>query len=368
MAPEIQNQYLPDFVSPPGETLAELLEMHSMTQADLAERSGLHRKTINEIVKGISPISQETAIAFERVLRVPASFWNSREQNYREYLARRDARAHLKEEVSWLQKVPVAAMLRLGYSIRKYSDRVQQLEEALGFFGVASPKELETLVHKPQPAFRRSKAFRGDPIATAAWLRQGELQGRELDCPDYDPVKFRQVLAHLRTLTRCPLQEFWPEMVRQCADAGVAVVLVKPLPKTYVSGAARWSSPTRALILLSLRYKTDDQFWFSFFHEAGHLLKHGKRDFFVDEQCGDGSDDDMECEANEFARDFLIPPSEWRRFRRLPSCWSKDVITRFADEIGVAPGIVVGRAHHDDVMPKTHNHDLKRKLEWPSSD
>lgn len=365
MALEIQNHYQPDCVSPPGETLAELLEMHNMTQADLAERTGLHRKTINEIVKGLSPISQETAIAFERVFRVPASFWNNREQNYRECLARRDAREHLKDEVAWLRKIPVAAMLRLEYSIRKYSDKVRQLEEALAFFGVASPKELGAQLRKLQPAFRRSTAFRGDPISTAAWLRQGELQAREIECADYDPGKFRQVLVHLRTLTRSPLQEFWPEMVGRCADAGVAVVLVKPLPRTHVSGATRWLSPARALIALSLRYRTDDQFWFSFFHEAGHVLKHGKRQFFVDSFSDEEDADAMEHEANEFARDFLIPASEWRRFARLPNCRSRAVISESAACMGIAPGIVVGRAQHDGVMPKTHNNDLKRKLEWP---
>ncbi len=94
------TQYIPDFVSPPGETLLEVLETRGMSQAELAERTGRPKKTINEIIKGKTAITPETALQFEFVLGVPARFWNQREQNYREFLARQ--RENLKQR-DWVR-------------------------------------------------------------------------------------------------------------------------------------------------------------------------------------------------------------------------------------------------------------------------
>jgi addiction module HigA family antidote len=96
---QIQNQYAPDHVSPPGETLLETLEAIGMTLVELAERTGKSPKTINEIVKGIAPITPETALQFERVLGVPARFWNNRERQYRKFLAHREERGQIEKSV-----------------------------------------------------------------------------------------------------------------------------------------------------------------------------------------------------------------------------------------------------------------------------
>ena len=85
-----KNQYCPDEVSPPGETLLEVLEERGITPAELAERTGQPREIINSIIKGRAAITPETALQFERVLGSPASFWNARETKYREFLAKRN--------------------------------------------------------------------------------------------------------------------------------------------------------------------------------------------------------------------------------------------------------------------------------------
>ena len=78
----IENQYIPDSVSPPGETLAELLEERGITQVQLSKQLGLTRKTINEILRGKATLSSETAIKLEHVLHVPTEFWVRREADY----------------------------------------------------------------------------------------------------------------------------------------------------------------------------------------------------------------------------------------------------------------------------------------------
>ncbi|TMC24004.1 MAG: HigA family addiction module antidote protein [Chloroflexi bacterium] len=88
MASILQNEYQPDFVSSPGETLLETLETIGMSQAELAKRMGHPVKTIHEILYKKSAITAEIAVQLEQVLHIPASFWLRREQQYRESLAR----------------------------------------------------------------------------------------------------------------------------------------------------------------------------------------------------------------------------------------------------------------------------------------
>lgn len=356
MANEIENMYAPDFVSPPGETLEELLEDRGMTQAELAERMGRPRKTINEIIQGKAAITAETALQLERVLGTPARFWLEREQHYREFLAREADEAQLANQVSWLSEVPLSELIQYKLVVAR-ADPVAQLREVLAFYGIASPAQ-----YTPVPAsFRRSTAFQSDSHTIAAWLRQGERLAQEVDTALFDETRFRATLAEVRTLTRAEFQRVRDELPTLCAQAGVAVVIVPELPRTRVCGATRWLAPTKALIQLSLRYKTDDQFWFSFFHEAGHILLHGKRSAFIDEDAS--VDDAQEHEANAFARDLLIPPADLARLRtRRQGHYSAALVERFAAEIGIAPGIVVGRLQHNNELPRTHLNGLKRRL------
>lgn len=354
-----QNQYRPDYVSPPGETLMETLETLGMSQAELAERTGRPLKTINEIINGRTAITPETALQLERALGVPARFWSNRERHYREFLARSKEQGRLESEVGWLKEVPLKEMIRLGW-IQAFDDAVDQLREVLQFFGVVSPDQWRELWWSPRAAFRQSPAFQADPGAVAAWLRKGEIAAQQRECAPYDATRFRDVLGQIRSLTVESPKTFQHQVVDLCAAAGVATVFVPELPRIRASGATRWLTPNKALLQLCLRYKTDDQLWFTFFHEAGHILLHGKRDVFIEEE---GDKDEKEQEADRFAADWLIPPGEWRRIAGR-SRYSKQEIIAFAAEVGVAPGIVVGRLQHEGHLPYNHCNDLKLRLKW----
>ncbi len=363
MSNMIHNEYMPDFVSPPGETLLETLEAIGMTQAELAERMGRPKKTINEIIKGKAAITPETALQLERVLGIPAHFWNNREHRYRESLARIEEQERLEQNLDWLKRFPIRAMIRLKW-ISESNDKVQQLRELLNFFGVASPQQWEDIWLQSGAIFRRSKALESAPESVAAWLRKGELEGRELETAPYNKSRFQEALRHIRLLTTKPPETFQPEMVNYCAQAGVAVVFVRELPGTRISGATRWLSPDTALIQLSLRYKTDDQLWFSFFHEAGHILSHAKKDVFID--IWDQSEGKKEQEADSFATNFLIPPAEWKEFTISLSGKNISVarIEKFARKVGITPGIVTGRLQHAGFIPFSHCNKLKRRFRW----
>jgi HTH-type transcriptional regulator/antitoxin HigA len=356
-----RNQYVPDMVSAPGETLAEVLESRGMSQSELAERTGRPKKTINEIIQGKAAITAETALQLEKVLGIPAAFWMAREQNYREALARSREREDLSRESDWLDQIPHRAMAKLGW-ITSHKDKALQLEVLLRFFGVASPTSWSGMWNA-HPAFRHSPTFKSEPGAMAAWLRKGELEASNQLCPEFNTTAFKNALTHIRGLTREMPADFAESLRQQCCAAGVCIVFVPELPGTRVWGVTRWLSPTRALIQLSLRYKTDDHFWFTFFHEAGHILLHGRRETFLEED--DHSANDKEAEADAFARELLIPEARYRMFRRRGS-YSCAAASRFAHELGIAPGIVVGRLQHDGLMERFECTHLKKQLEWGS--
>ena len=142
------------------------------------------------------------------------------------------------------------------------------------------------------------------------WLRMGEIVAQKTKCQPYDANKFKEALNTIRALTKESPEVFEPELKRLCAEAGVVVVFAKELPKLRTSGATWWFNANKAVIQLSLRYKCNDQLWFSFFHEAGHILKHGKKEFFIE----DSIVNEKEKEADEFASNFLIPKSSWMDF------------------------------------------------------
>lgn len=345
--------------------MRETLEALGMPQVELAKRTSKAEKTISEIVNGKAPITAATALAFERALGVPAAFWNRREQHYREYLARTEEKRALKEQVEWLKEVPVAAMIRREW-VGRCSGRVEQLREVLSFFGMSSVEAWKASWLGPEPVadFRSSPAFERDPVAVAAWLRQGELLADKMHCGRYDVGQFRSCISQARALTTEPQERFVPRLKELCSASGVAFVLLAELPRTRVSGAARWLSPSRALLQLSLRHGTNDHFWFSFFHEAAHILLHGKKEAFVDEDQAAGEEPQKEREANSFSEDQLIPKGQYLAFATAHELLSKAAIVGFADRVGVAPGIVVGRLQHEGRLPYTHCNDLKAHLDW----
>lgn len=351
------NHYEPDLVTPPGEILLEKLQEIGMTQTDLAERIGRTKKTVNEIIKGKAPILSETALQLERVLAIPARFWTSAEGQYREFLAREQERVTLRSQLSWLKTIPIKPMVKLGW-LPERADPVANLQDALNFFGVASLDALTQIGNEKCLAFRKSDVHKIDQYALLAWIRKGEIEAQKQHCDPYVESRFREVLKEIR-LSRDPADSYIPQMAELCATAGVALVFVREIPGARVWGVTHWLSPDKAILQLSLRGKTDDHFWFTFFHEAAHILLHPKREIFVESE---GTQNVREDEANRFASDFLIPVTAWQEIAQARPRSAAEVRS-MAKRLGIAPGILVGRLQREGLLPWTHLNSLKAKLE-----
>lgn len=351
-------RYEPNHAVAPGRSLRSTLAERGLTQADLAERTGLSLKHINQIAQGVAPITAETALLFERVTDVPARRWNALEAKYRETLARQANREHLADEEDWLKELPIAELIRRG-KVAADADRPTQVEQVCRFFGVANRERWQQLWLKPFVSFRQSPTYAADVGAVATWLRLGELEAMLIETEPFNERRFRQSLVEIRELTTKHPQFAVKRLQATCAAAGVAVVLLPELDKTRTGGAARWLTPTKALIQLSDRHKADDHFWFSFFHEAGHLLLHSKKETFI---TADATKTDREEEeANAFAEAQLIPS---RYERHLRSLHTDADVRAFAHELGIAPGIVIGRLHSDELWAWSKGNRLRQPINF----
>jgi HTH-type transcriptional regulator / antitoxin HigA len=351
--------YTPDHASPPGDLVQEYLEELGVSARELARRCGRSGKLIAEIVSGKAPLEPATALQLERVLDVPASVWSNMEAAYQLNQARTAESEDFAASHDWAKSFPIAALAGRG-QLSRPADKADQVQELLKFFGVGSVKACDDKIDELlQVDYRTSPSFDNDQWSLAAWLRVGERRAAAINCQDYDRDAFLTALKDIRGLTLAAFTDALPVIQAKCAAAGVAVVVEPALPKIRVSGVSRWLTPRKGLIQQTLRYKSDDHFWFTFFHESAHLLLHSRKTIFIDMLKGAGSAGPKEeAEANTWAVDFLVPSAAMRAFR-LTFGGTEGEVRSFAKSLGIAPGIVVGQLQHDGIIPYSALNKLK---------
>ncbi len=366
---ELSAPFAPDWVLPPGESILDIAEERGWTQAELAQRLGYSEKHMSQLINGKVPLTVDAAQRLERVVGSTMDFWLALEANYQKHKARLEAAERHAGWVPWLEELPLKELMACEAIPKLRLDNKHKpglVEACLRFFGVATPDEWRSHYGGMQVAFRRSRAEQSDVGAISAWLRLGEQQAEKLDGPKYDKARFEKALHTIRGLTSELPEVFEPQMRKLLHEAGVLLVLVPAIPRAHVSGVARWLSPTRPLIQLSLYGKTNDKFWFSFFHEAAHILLHAnskeeKKSIFLDDPNAAHTDDPREHEANQWSGNSLIPS---QYVQSLASLRTKAAVIDFAQRIGVHPGIVVGRLQHDKLIDPSWMNDLKQSFRF----
>jgi hypothetical protein len=317
------------------------------------------------LIRGNVEIDVATARRLSEVLGTSERFWINREQQYRTAMTRLRTALDPSTQLKWLDQIPVNDMVSFGW-LDPLTGIPDKALKCLRFFGVATidawNERCEELLQAT--TFRTSHTFKSHPGAVAAWLRQGELEAASIDCKGWDRKKFRAALDEIRLLTReDDPKVFLPMLLKRCTDCGVAVVVLKAPSGCRASGASRILPTGHRMILLSARYLSDDQFWFTFFHEAGHLILHGDHPLFIDSLDEvESSPTKEEEEANSFAADILIPSAHQEEMSALPLDGRQ--VMRFARRIGIAPGIVVGQLQHLGIFTHRQLNNLKRRFEW----
>jgi len=351
----------PDWISPPGDTIIDILRERSISRHEFAQHIEVTTEQAAEILLGVARITEETARRLHKIVGGTIAFWLKRESQYSEELTRRGSRIAKGEAQRWLQELPLNYMVKAGW-VEHASAPEERLANCLRFFGVSNLSAWKQYYcDAVEVAYRTSPSFQSHKGAVSTWLRLGEIQATSLDCAPWNREQFLKTLPTIRKLTRCDEpREFIPELKRLCAKCGVALAIVRAPNGCRASGATRFLSSERALMILSFRHLSDDHFWFTFFHEAGHLILHGEGDVFLDEN--DQITSVKESEANDFANEVLIPSTFHAAFEDLQP--ETRAIVRFARTLGVSRGIIVGQLQHAGRVPRHHFNALKQFFKW----
>jgi plasmid maintenance system antidote protein VapI len=351
-------EYNPDYAVAPGITIKETMEEMNIPAKEFASRLSISENSLHRIFRGEQPLTFATANKLEMVTGIPARFWNNSEATYREQLAKIEEREAFSSQIEWLNQIPVKELEKRGV-IEATQDPVVTFKSILSFFRVSDVFAWEREWREAVVNSRRSSCFETNPGVAATWIRLGEIEAGNIDCAPYNKQVFVNNLNAIRDLTVKSPDEFRDEIVRLCAEAGVALTFIPEIKGAPWSGATKWLNPNKAMIILSLRGKGEDKFWFSFFHEAGHLvLGHSKKDLLINNE--KDRTDPRERDADRFASDFLIPSAFQTR---LMKCRSHEDIEALAHELHIAPGIVAGQLHHLKGEWRFFN-SLIRRFEW----
>ncbi|MDD3302705.1 MAG: HigA family addiction module antitoxin, partial [Candidatus Gracilibacteria bacterium] len=336
----IKREFQPDWVVHPGQNLKRFLETFNISQKELSLRIGMSEKHIVDIIKGNSPITPDTTLKLENVFPkdiAPASFWNNLQLNYDVNLARIRQKKFLIKDKEILSKFSYSDLVK-NKVIDGFSSWEDKIVGLRNFFGVS---ELGNIGNVFGIAYRKTgnKNISGENLS--AWLRYGDLESGKMKVNEFDKTKLKSCIDELKSLIDDV--DFGEKIIKVCARCGIKVVFTPYITKTYVNGATRWIGENPVL-QLNIRGKYADLFWFTFFHELGHILLHGKKEVFLefDKGYADINVYKKEKEANIFASNTLIPSKEFEKFFN-KGIFNTETISEFASKIGVNEGIIAGR-------------------------
>lgn len=353
--------FCPDWDLPaPAVTLCDSMVRKGLSLEQLCERIGLSVDELTALLKDERYIDEFLASRIAQNLGGSASFWMSRQSLYLDSLSSRSQQS-LKSFLS--DAVPLRDMVSFGW-LAPFRREDSDLDAACRFFGLTHKDEFldRYEVMFSGIAFRRSQSFDVELGSLAAWIRAAELSVRDQEFGAFKKEGLLSVLPEVRELSReADPQKFIPSLKKFGALAGLAIVVLRAPRGCPVSGAAWFSEEGLPIIALSSRHLTDDHFWFSFFHELGHIVLHANEDrAYIDmDSSVSGS---AEEEANNFAANWLVPSEHVEAMRELSV--NKFEVARFARNVGVSPGVVVGQMQHAGIIRRNQLNGLKRRFKW----
>jgi len=355
---KISGLYRDDLVMP-GETLLEFIEERGMTQSELAIRLSLSEKHISEIINGKSPISIETANKLEHVFGLSASFWNNLEKNYRERVAEIEAlEAISQNEVELVNLIPFKELIKMKLvKCDNPQDKKSLVLRLRDFFRVANLSAIPTLYNEAL-ALRQTKVSY-DVYAVATWIRMCDLLcNREIN-NQFNRNELKEKLQIIKSLLNLKdINKAIHILTCILESCGIIFKVVPSFPKAPVQGMVRYVNG-KLILCMTIRNKYADIFWFSLFHEIGHLIYDDIKKLFID---FNALDNEQERHANNFAANALISVSQFNQIK--DAILTEAFIRQKANELGLFPGIIVGRLQHEGLLLPTQYNQLRLKYEW----
>ncbi|NLR96062.1 ImmA/IrrE family metallo-endopeptidase [Rhizobium sp. P38BS-XIX] len=352
----------PNWASAPGATIIRLMDAKEIPFDDMASGLGLSETQLQALIDGRARIDGQLASALSENLGSTPRFWLARDKTYVEELSRL---APDSGDVSqWIKSLPIRSMRKYGWvDANRGEDAI--LASVLRFFGCDDLLSWNAKYSAGVGvvAFRTSFAFEANEMATLVWLRAGESQAERLGLPEYDRQAFIDLLPRLRRLSAFKHPKtFLPRLIEACRAVGVAVTTARAPEGCRASGASWVLSSRHPIIHLSFRHLSEDHFWFTFFHEAAHVVLHGEEHIDVD-----GSNPSMETnsakedEADEFAQRLLVSPEALDDLKRNPA---PRRILAAARHLGVTAGIIIGQLEKVGALPPGRLNRMKHRYRW----
>lgn len=350
-------------LSCPGDSIQEHIDHISMSQAELAERLGRSVPKLNELIKGKAPITKETATKLEYVLGVPASFWINLERNYQDELLEIEQMQHLEQCKDWVSSFPLTQMRSLGL-LPNTRNKPELADALLKYFRVASPTQWSDIYNGSSLAFKIELCHTAEPQAISVWLRLGELQASKIEVPTFDKKALRACLGQMQDIAYEHSTSWLVDLQALCASCGLALVYTPCIAKAPIYGATRWiKNNSLPLIQMTDRKKDYNAFWFTFFHELGHILYHGKKDIFIDGLDSIKPDKVKEDEADAFAARMLLSDKERNELSQYQN-YNKALILQLSQKFKKHPGIIVAQVQreHQHLYKDIRLNSLKTKV------
>ena len=347
----MENGYVSAEAFLPGDFLDEELDARGWTRSDLADIVERPNSFVSDLVSGRRRITAEIAMLLGEAFGTSPNYWLDLEAAYRLAQAKRPKDIVGRRALLYA-KAPVRQMQQRGWLTS--SSAIDGLEaEACAFFGL---RTIDDPIVFGRAAARKSTSYQGWTKEQTAWLFRARQLAASISPATFTAKRFDQAVAEMREVSSdIDRIERVPEILSQ---AGIRLVIVDHLRRTKIDGACFWLGTREPVVALSLRFDRVDHFWYTLFHELGHVKAgDGKSDAKLDDETlHEGEKPREERQADEFARSELIDPEALRRFVRTSGGrYSRAAIVAFAAEQRLHPGIVVGRLHHDRRVPFSHH-------------
>ncbi len=336
--------------TPPGETIREQLNDRNMSQKEFAARMGMSEKHISRLINGEVILTPETALKLETVLGIPSSFWSRLEALYREQELHVKVENAMEDDIKLSRQFPYSEMAAYGW-VPKTNIQKERVINLRKYFEVVELSFLEKTIIT-RIACRRLVITERSDLALMAWMQEAKIKARKTQTGELNVASLDSIIPDIRKMTMMDTAKFCPRLKDSLASCGVALIFLPHLKDSFLHGAT-FIDRNKIVVGLTTRRKDADIFWFSLFHELAHIvLGHIKR--------AEGTSDEDEKEADRWAEDTLIDSESFESFIKKAD-YSKEGITEYAQEVGIAPGIVVGRMQKEGIIGYNTLNNLKAK-------
>ncbi len=334
-----------DFLIHPGETLGDILVERNITQAELATRTGVTAAYVCNVIAGKKDISVKFALALEYALGVPKSFWINLQADYDAELLEVKVMDTITEEEKIARdslKDVVRYLRRIGKMPARESvnESILSLRKALQISNIANLKGI-----MPEGAFRLSAKAKTDPYVMGAWIRLCQIAGEQRNVnTEFDAGKADELVGKIKDIMCNARETVQEDLVNLFGEYGIDFSVVRNFRGAPVQGYISKKKGGAYQMVLTIRGAYADIFWFSLFHELGHIVNGdvGNSANFIDYN----GDVGKEAAADKFARECLIEPDEYREFVATGD-FSLASIKAFAARQNVKSYIVIGRLQHE---------------------